>query len=83
MIRQRVTYNPRNYYTKVAAMQEEYLAHGNSGRTELYIYRTFIYPRFYISRSTFYRWLTINPSRELAKLDDTDRRHQYQQKQLF
>ena len=64
-------------------MQEEYLAHDNSGRTEMYIFRTFIYPRFYISRSTFYRWLTINPRRELAKLDGIERVNPYKQTQLF
>lgn len=62
-------YHRRNFYLKVEAMQQEYKAHANSGRTEMYIYRTFIYPKFYISRATFYNWLAINPRRELAKLD--------------
>lgn len=53
---------------RVSSMQEEYLKHSNSGRTQMYIYRTFIYPQFFISRATFYNWLTINPTKELAKL---------------
>lgn len=61
-------YHNRNFYRKVEAMQQEYLSHQNSGRTEMYIYRKWIYPRFFISRATFYNWLSINPTRELEKL---------------
>lgn len=64
----KVRYHNRNFYKKVEAMQTEYLSHHNSGRTEMYIYRTYIAPKFFISRSTFYNWLSINPSKELEKL---------------
>lgn len=58
-----------NFYLRVEAMQCEYLKHHNSGRTEMHIYRKFIYPQFFISRSTFYTWLTINARKELEKLN--------------
>lgn len=67
----RIRYHNRNFYLKVEAMQQEYLSHSNSGRTEIYIYRKYIYPKFFISRATFYNWLAINPRRELDKLKDT------------
>ena len=53
---------------RVQAMQEEYLKYINSGRTTIYIYRTYIYPKFLISRATFYNWLAIAPKKELEKL---------------
>lgn len=68
----RPRYHNRNFYTKVQAMQAEYLRHRNSGYSEMYVYRKFIYPRFFISRSTFYNWLAINPARELERLKRTE-----------
>lgn len=62
----------RNFYTKVQAMQAEYMKHRNSGHSEIYVYRKFIYPRFFISRSTFYNWLAINPRKELERLTEPD-----------
>lgn len=62
-------YHKRYILERIAAMQAEYLSHQNSGRTEMYIYRTYIKNVFFISRSTFYRWLTINPTKVLAAMD--------------
>lgn len=66
----RTRYHRRNLYNRIAAMQREYLKHSNSGRSEMYIYRTFIFPQFMISRATFYRWLATNPTKELTKLKE-------------
>ena len=52
-------------------MQEEYLKHYKSGWTTIHIYRTYIYPKFLISRATFYNWLTVAPKKELEKLQNT------------
>lgn len=60
--------NKEHFYKRVLRMQEEYLRHANSGRTTQYIYRTYIYPKFLISRTTFYSWLSIAPKKELERL---------------
>lgn len=65
-------YHRKNFLLRVAAMQREYMAHRNTGRSEMYVYRTWIYPKFWISRSTFYNWLAINPTRELEKLREEE-----------
>lgn len=65
-------YHRKNFLLRVAAMQREYMLHRNTGRSEMYVYRTWIYPKFWISRSTFYNWLAINPTRELEKLREEE-----------
>lgn len=76
-------YHRRNLLEKIAAMQAEYLSHQNSGRTEMYVYRTYIKPVYFISRATFYRWLTINPTKELAAMDREETADDPKQLTLF
>jgi len=53
----------------VSDVQAEYLSHVDSGLTTIAIYRKYIYPRYYISRSTFYNYLAIPVKREMKKLN--------------
>lgn len=62
-------YHKGNFYLRVLEMQQEYLKYANSGRTTKYIYETYIFPRFHISRATFYSWLAINAKAGLKQLD--------------
>lgn len=62
-------YNRRNLCKKIIEMQGVYMQYWNTGRTDKFIYDTFIYPRFFISRATFYKWLGTNAKAELKKLE--------------
>jgi hypothetical protein len=65
-------YNKKNKLQVIVCVQEEYLKHANSGRTTVYIYRTYIYPRFFISLGTFYRYLATPAKRDLLKLEEAE-----------
>jgi len=49
-------------------VQRIYLLHKEDGIPNTYIYRKYIYPVFFISERTFYRYLRRNVKRELRQL---------------
>lgn len=57
-----------NFYRKVLAVQEIYLAKKEEGITNKYVYEKHIKDRFFISIRTFYSYLPINAKRELREL---------------
>jgi hypothetical protein len=61
-----------NYLKKVAEVQNITLEHTRRGISQAWVYRNVIYPRFFISLKTFYRWLGESAKRELAELEDTN-----------
>lgn len=67
-------YNNKNTLIIAKKVQEVYLKHAKEGVTTISIYRNHIYPVFFISKATFYNYLTINVNKELKKhgLEDTD-----------
>ncbi len=64
-------YNRRNMIEKAKAVQALYKEHvGRNGSTAEWTYKNVIYPRFYISRSTFYNYLVIDVEAALKQLDN-------------
>jgi len=57
-----------NYLNRAKAVQDEYQAVRVEGQPDAYIWRTHIYPKFFISLRTFYRYLGISPQKELRAI---------------
>lgn len=57
------------FYKKVLAVQEIYQKHERLMNNEV-IYTEFIFPAYYISRSTFYDYLSTNAKAKLKELDN-------------
>lgn len=66
-------YNKRNLYKRIIEVQGIYMQYRDTGRPATYIYTTYIYPRFFISRSTFYAWLGTNAKAGLKKLEEAQK----------
>lgn len=67
------TVNPkrRNLLLRVIAVQEVYDKQKiHDGVTITWIYKTHIYPAFYISRSTFLKYLDMNAKKELRQIEE-------------
>lgn len=64
-----MAYNNRNLLIRVIAIQELVLAGQKKGVTQKWIYDNEVYPRYFISYSTFNNYLAINAKRELEMLD--------------
>ena len=72
-----MAYRRKNYLLKVKAVCELYDQMRNPDVPIACTYRKVIYPCFYISLGTFYRYLNINYKRqlrELAELQQPDRK---------
>jgi hypothetical protein len=65
-------YNRKNYLARVRRVNEIFLEHSRRGVFTEHIYRLHIRDRFFISRSTFYVYLTIPYERELERLEVQD-----------
>lgn len=57
-----------NYLRKAQAVQKLYQEVRVDGQPDAYIWRTHIYPQFFISLDTFYRYLQVSPSKELKEI---------------
>lgn len=60
----------RNFLLRVKQVNEIFIEHHRRGVFAENIYRLYIRDRFYISRRTFYSYLTIPYLRELARMED-------------
>lgn len=58
-----------NYYRRVLEVQECFLEHQKPGMKVKFIYEEYIYPRFFISSTTFYKYLRTPAARELKKIE--------------
>ena len=54
------------FYIKIVLIQEEYLKYNKRGVQQLFIFKNYIQPRFFISLSTFKRYLDI-PARRILR----------------
>jgi hypothetical protein len=59
----------RNLLLRALAVQELYKEYQANGATNEWIYQNVVMHRFYISRATFYRYLSIPAARELKRLE--------------
>jgi hypothetical protein len=65
-------YNRKNKLTLIISIQETTLEHTKKGVTQEWVYKNLIYPRFFISRRTYYEYLGYNAKQELRKLQDNE-----------
>lgn len=67
-----MAYTKRYFLERVKAVNEIYLEYHNKGVTNEYIYENYIKTQFYISKTTFYNYLTIPYNALLKQLDRAD-----------
>jgi hypothetical protein len=58
-------YNNINLLRRIIEIQDITLEHKARGATQEWIYKNIIYPRYFISRPTYYRYLSINAKKML------------------
>ena len=54
----------KNYLTRVATVQKITLEYQVKGCTQEWIYKKLVYPNYFISRSTYYRYLRTKVARK-------------------
>lgn len=65
----KVNANRKNFLMRVIAAQEIYLNEKkHEGITDVWIWRNKIYPVYFISKTTFNKWMGINAKRELTEI---------------
>ena len=57
----------KNILIRAIEVQNITLSYTNIGVSQKWVYENIIYPRFFISRSTYYRYLAMPAKRELNK----------------
>lgn len=65
-----MTIRSKHLLKRIIAVQETVLEHQKHGATQAWIYRNVIANTYYISESTFNRYLCLNAKKELKELDD-------------
>lgn len=69
-----VNTNRKNFLMRVVAVQEIYLAEKkHEGITTKWIWKTKVYPVYFISLTTFHKYLGINAKRELSEIEEAQR----------
>jgi len=63
-----MSYNKRNLLLKIIDVQTIVLEHQRKGITQKWIYENVIYPKYLISRHTFYNWLGTNAKKEIKNV---------------
>jgi hypothetical protein len=64
-----MAYNSRNFLKKVVEVQDLTLEYVRRGATQVWIYDHVIAPRYHISLSSYYKYLTRNVKKELKDLE--------------
>lgn len=62
-------YNKINYLQKVVAVNEIFIKYAAKGLSNEYIYNNYIKSVFFISRTTFYNYLSIPYKKELKQIE--------------
>lgn len=65
-----MAYNQTNLLMDIEEAQSIWLEHQKDERTNVWIYKKYIYPRFRISIKTFYNWLSRNVAKERRELQE-------------
>ncbi len=61
-------YNRQNLLSEIVEIQNVVLEHLRRGASHKWIYYNIIAPKHHISRSTYYRYLSINAKKQLKEL---------------
>ena len=78
-----MAFSRKNMLFRVKEVNELYVEKAKIGLTTEFIYRTFIKPRFHISRSTLYEYLAIPYDRQLKEIYQREKAEQQQNPTLF
>ncbi len=78
-----MAFSRKNMLFRVKEVNELYVEKAKIGLTTEFIYRTFIKPRFHISRSTLYEYLAIPYDRQLKEIYQREKAEKEQNPTLF
>ena len=78
-----MAFSRKNMLFRVKEVNELYVEKAKIGLTTEYIFRTFIKPRFHISRSTLYEYLAIPYDRQLREIAQREKAEKEQNPTLF
>lgn len=68
-----MAYNRRNYLKRVYAVNKITDKYVRDGLSMEEIYRRYIYPNFYISRTTFFSYMKIDCSEILEEIENNEK----------
>lgn len=63
-----MAYSRENLLKRIIEVQETYLREKKEGVSVTHVYNNYIYPKYLISRATFYKYLAINAKKEIKEL---------------
>lgn len=78
-----MAFSRKNMLLRVKEVNELYVEKSKLGLSTEFIYRTFIAPRFHISRSTLYEYLAIPYERQLKEIFEREKADKEQNPTLF
>ena len=78
-----MAFSRKNMLLRVKEVNELYIEKSKIGLSTEFIYRTFIEPRFHISRSTLYEYLAIPYERQLKEISQREQAEKEQNPTLF
>lgn len=78
-----MAFSRKNMLLRVKEVNELYIEKSKIGLSTEFIYRTFIEPRFHISRSTLYEYLAIPYERQLKEIFEREKADKEQNPTLF
>lgn len=64
-----MSFSRKNLLCRVREVNELFVEKQRLGLSTEYIYRTFVEPRYHISRTTLYNWLTIPYAAQLREIE--------------
>lgn len=67
-----MAYNRRNILRRMVEIQDITLEHTRKGVTQEWVYNNVIYPRFVISRATYYSYLSYPAKMELKRQEEAE-----------
>lgn len=77
-----MAYNKKNKLLQMKQVIDCYLEHKRDGNTTAYVYRTYIWPRYHISMTTLYNYLST-PVEKLLKEEEKKLQNNTKQRKLF
>ena len=83
IVQLKMAFSRKNLLLRVKEINELYLEKAKIGLSTEFIYRTFIKPRYHISRSTLYEYLTIPYERQLREIAQREGAEKAQNPTLF
>lgn len=67
-----MAYNRRNILKRMVEIQDITLEHTRRGVSQEWVYNNVVFPRFVISRATYYAYLSYPAKMELKRLEEAE-----------